>query len=573
MTSPVTGVPPYQVPDFWNVYGHSYTQISYGTLFATGRFDAQFRAALDIEFNNWRGFGKDGACLTKNIRAQGGYNKVQQEMTPIRTVGPYVSDTGATLMCWGINDVGTVGTGTLERTAWKNCLRASISRCRASAVKEDTDASVAYGAGFTLTSSTSDFSSGTSLRSATALTNANLTITIPADYKGETIAVSFVGLPGAFAGTVTFSGTAGLTGTLSMSSQSVTANHSPVIRRYVAPVTGATQTIIATVTALDAGGTVHFDCWWLEATAPPPVLVCNLARLTASGYTTNYPGWSGTEASRDADVQNYNADLATVVAEFDSMVQIVDLDSALNKDATLFGDGLHPNELGAAKCADACIQAMRKFQPTTTYGAVAHFNPSSERGGQVRRPRSGGLWYATDGKGFGSNYTAVAGDMFFTPWYVSGSRERYIQIQLEAIASVTGTAVRWGLYADRKETGYPQDLIQELTSAGAFTITTGAGAKPNPASSTGSINLTVDPGLYWWAVKFTTVGVTHTFRTVAGPTLFMPNCSTAGLGSIQPSGWKLTGQGTGAFPNTAVGSPFLTAALSDNCPAIFVKLF
>jgi len=256
-------------------------------------------------------------------------------------------------------------------------------------------------------------------------------------------------------------------------------------------------------------------------------------------------------------------------------VQIVDLDSAISKSAGLLGDGLHPNELGAAKCAQACLDAVKRLMPTTNYGTVAHLNPSSERGGQVRRSRINGLWYTSDTRGYGTNYTAVAGDMFFIPYYVTGSRERWTQFQIEAIASVTGTAIRWGIYGDRKEYGYPQDLIFELTAAGAFTITTGAGAKPSPASpSAGSPNnIAVDPGLYWLAIKFTTVGVTHTFRTVAGPSLWLPNCATTGLGSITPSGWKLTGQGTTALPTSAVGTPFATAVLSDNCPAIFVKLF
>jgi hypothetical protein len=108
----------------------------------------------------------------------------------------------------------------------------------------------------------------------------------------------------------------------------------------------ASQTIIITVTSLDAGpGTIQFDGWWLEAKNPPPVLVTNTARLVSPGYSTaGYVGGLG-----DSDVNTFNAGLAGLLAEFDGMVQTVDIDSALNKDAAKFSvDGLHPNEPGAA---------------------------------------------------------------------------------------------------------------------------------------------------------------------------------------------------------------------------------
>lgn len=568
---PITPRQVLQVPDYWNVFGHSYFNFTVGTLYQTGRADSILRASLDIEHNNWRNYAATGAMLTQEGRQHGGYARVLQEVTKSTRTAPYAADGGAAVFCYGINDMGNKGVTTQLRTAFQQAYRTVISRWRASAVYEDSynngtsPGQISYGAGFTQTSSTQDFTSGTSIRRATSTTNATITITLPSDYTGQTVVVCFVGSAGAFGGTVTFSGTAGVTGTLSTSDIMPSGTHCPVVRR-ITNLTSANagQTIIMTATAIDASGAVEFDCWWLEADNPPPVIVCNIARLTTTGYAS-YP-----QTVTDSDVATWNTAISDVVAEFDSMVQIADLDSALNKDATRIStDGVHPNEYGAAFIADALLTATRRLTPKGTYGNAGQLNTSAPRFGQVLRPRIAGFWYTADSVGAGSNYTAVAGDMFAIPIQITGARERWIRLAVEAIASVTGTAVRWGIYDDIGYSGYPMCLVTEATSAGAFTITSGAGVKMNPSSGTGSINQPLDPGLYWIVLKYTTIGASHTFRTLKGPSLLVPNLSTVGQMNITPSGWKLTGQGTGAFPTT-----FPTgAALSDNCPYVGVQLF
>lgn len=544
-----------------------------GTLDQTGRADSIFRATMDVEHNNWRNYASTGAMLTEQGRSQGGYTRVLQEVTKSTRTAPYAADGGAAILCYGINDMGNKGVTTQLRTAFQHALRTCISRWRASAVYEDSynngssPGQVAYGAGFVQSAGTQDFTSGTTNRRATTTTSATVTITLPSDYTGQTVVVSFIGAAGVFGGTVTFSGTAGVTGTLSTSNIMPSGTHCPVVRRITnLTSSNASQTIIMTATAIDASGGVEFDCWWLEANNPPPVIVCNIARLTATGYAS-YPN-----TVTDSDVATWNIAIGDVVAEFDPMVQIADLDSALNKDSTLISvDGVHPNEFGAAKISDALLNAVKRLGPSGTYGVAGQLNVSSPRSGQLAIPRRSGFWYTSDFPTTGSNYTAIAGDLFAMPIQVTGGRERWIQFAVEAIASVTGTAIRWGLYDDISYTGYPQCLITEATSAGAFTITTGAGVKTSPTSGTGSINQPLDPGLYWLALKFTTVGVTHTFRTLKGPSPFLPNLSTTGAGSITPSGWKLTSQGTTAFTTTF--ADIAGAALSDNCPYIGVKLF
>lgn len=559
-----------QVPDYWNVFGHSYFIFTVGTLWQTGRADAIFRGSMDIEHNNWRNYASTGAMLTQEGRQHGGYARVLQEVTRSQRTAPYAADGGAAVLCYGINDMGNKGVTTQLRTAFQHALRTCISRWRASSIRENnynlgtSPGQISYGAGFTESGGTSEFSSGTSIHRATSTTNATITITLPSDYGGEPVVVCWVGAAGAFGATITFSGTAGVTGTLSTSNIMPSGSHCPVVRRITnLTAANAGQTIVMTATSIDASGAAEFDCWWIEATNPPPVIVCNIARLTAAGYAS-YPN-----TVTDADVATWNQAIADVVAEFDGMVQIADLDAALNKDASLiFTDGVHPNEFGAARIADALLAATKRLTPTTSLGNAAHLNVSAPRSGQLLRPRLSGHWYTADSAGIGATYTAVAGDMFALPIQVTGSRERWIRFAVEAIASVTGTSIRWGIYDDIGASGYPMCLVTEPTASGAFTITTGAGVKMSPASGTGSLNQPLDPGVYWLVIKFTAVGTSHTFRTLKGPSLLLPNLSTGGAGSITPSGWKLTGQGTGVLPATFPAG----AALSDNCPYVGVLI-
>jgi hypothetical protein len=564
-------------PDMWNTFGHSYLQFTGGSVDQTGRFDAIFRAMLDIEYTNWRNRAVSGAQLILQGRKLGGFGRVFQENGKNTGRGaPYTADGGALLMCYGINDLGGNGTGpstfTALRTNFIHTMRACISLWRAARVWDDTAASgIAYGAGFTQVNGTSDWSFGNSTRSATALTNANLTITLPADYAGEVVAICFDG-QSTNGGTVTFGGTAGVTGTFSVSNiNNVLFNHSKTVKRITnLTAANAGQTITVTVTSLDSGGSVSFDCWWLEAKAAPPIIVCNVARLPTSGYAI-YSNWTGTESAKDQEVLDLNADITALVGEFDAMVQVADIDSALNKTSAYFWDGLHPNELGAAKCADACMTALRRMSPTTDYGIAANFNVPSPRQGGIVRPRISGNYYTAEYRANGTNYTPVAGHMWAIPFSISQGRERYIRMcmRLAAGGTAAGT-IRWGIYDDVGWTGYPQCLVSELTTGGALSLGTTTGQVQSPAiPDAGSMNITLDPGLYWLCLKVITIGTGQTYETLAGPMpFFMPNLTTAGARQT-PAGWRLTGQGT-----TALADVFPSgAALVDNAPLVGMQLF
>jgi hypothetical protein len=150
------------------------------------------------------------------------------------------------------------------------------------------------------------------------------------------------------------------------------------------------------------------------------------------------------------------------------------------------------------------------------------------------------------------------------PFFISEARDQWNGIGVEAIASVTGTTLRWGIYDSIYTTAsyaFPQNLVVEVTSGGAFTVTTGAGVK----QSTGSFSFLPDPGLYWLVVKFATVGASHTFRTLVGPNRHLPSQSATGAGGVAPSSWKLTAQGTTALPNTY---PQTGSVLTDPSPML-----
>jgi lysophospholipase L1-like esterase len=543
----------YQPPDFMTTYGHSYMNVAYGAFYQTGRFDALVRAALDVEPSNWRGLAKDGARLTYEGAAQGGWTRVMQFSPRPQRGGPYAADGGAYIICFGINDIGnSAGTQTEIRNAYKQALRAILARVRASVIFENdflNGTRTTFTGGFGLAGSTNEFSSGTSVQ-LTSATSATVTMTLPADYNGETVFIQFVANAGAFGGTVTWSGTAGVTGTTSTSNviASATAQHLPVVKR-ITNLTSANagQTIVGTVTSLDASGSVLFDCWGLEAKNPPIVLLCNVARLTTAGYTL-YANTIG-----DTEVGNLNTDIASVQAEFtDGLVRLVDIDTALNKDVNNFFDGLHPNEIGAARCADAVLTALNGTVPSDTKYPTLTLNNSSPRAGSMRKPRPSGFYYSVEGSDTVATIAPAIGDMFAAPFPVSEAREKYIRAatRLAAGGSVAGS-IRWAVYDDPLWSCYPQTLVTELTAAGALSLGTAAGIVQSPTSGSGSIAFPADPALYWLVWKQITTGTNQTIDAFAGPdrTCIMPQLDpTTLVTNDSPIAYKLTGQGTGALP-------------------------
>lgn len=537
-----------QMPAFWNWFGHSYYNDTLGVNFASGRADEVFRAAMGVPYGSWINRALAGSRLIIEGRSQSGWARVMQEHNPPQRAAPYTSDMGASFLGWGINDMGmTTGPTHAEiRTMYENALRACISRCRASVVYND-DFSVgtrtSYGAGFTSTTGAQDYASGGTVRTATATTNANITMTLPSDYDGEPVCVQFIAQNGT-GGTITFSGTAGVTGTLTLGIvPSTVTTRTPVVRRITGlSSANAGQTIIATLTAITSSA--RFDGWWLESNYPPPVIVANCGRLLTAGYA-GYANSFG-----DTEVASMNSSISTVVAEFDDMVQIADVDTALGKSATYISpDGSHPNERGAGRIAQAIINAVDRLVPTQKATPALSFNGSAPRSAAYRKSRASGQYYGPDTvavPGAETTRAPSAGDLFTVPFVVTEGRERYdtVATRISTAGSVAGT-IRWGIYDDPDWIGWPQDLITEFSAAGAFTTTTSIGMK------TFSISLSLEPGLYWLAIKHIANGTGQVFGALNGPDLYgiIPQLSAVDLSNLTtPIGYVQGGLGTAALP-------------------------
>jgi hypothetical protein len=473
---PLSPQVPYDIPDYWVVFGHSWMQYAFGTYYQTGRADALFFATMDTEPFNKRNWAVNGSRACIEGASTGGFARFFKGSKKPQRGGPYVADGGAAMFCYGINDLGLVGFTTQVKTAYQHAMRSMITRWRMAVIYENdflVGTRTSYGAGF---------------------------------------------------------GSIGAAG--------YTSNDN----------------------TLDAGGAVMLDFWGLEAQNPSPIIVCNTARLTAAGYTGNYASWTGTEASRDQDVVDLNANLTAVVAEFDSMVQIADVDSVINKQAAfLFSDGLHPNEFGAAAVVDAIADARKRLRPTNAY-KTRNFNVPAPRASAVRKPRQSGKWYTAENTPPAAATTAaalVAGEVWAIPVIVTEATEFWNRLVVEQTNSpVTGSTIRWGIYDDVGWSGYPQEIVSEPTAAsGALSLGSVPATILSPTGGNGSFQTVMDPGLYWISLMTVTIGSGSVLRSIQGPNGVMPNTtSTGALGAMtlatMPNAWRVTGVATTAMPTS-----------------------
>lgn len=322
------------------------------------------------------------------------------------------------------------------------------------------------------------------------------------------------------------------------------------------------------MTIPSAGGTATIS--WTGQTAT------TLTGCTAAGgsgnYSSNTLSWAGPS---DADILAFNAVTASLIGEFDAMVQVVDLDLAISKDPVALGsDGLHPSELGAARIADAFRTSAGRLTPASAYGEASQLNVPNRALVPPYTPHFGGAWYTTAGAAIGGTaYTPVAGDLFAIPFHCTMQGEIWSRWSVETLGGTAAPTIMFAIYDDRSQSGMPKHLYATPCS-GPITLATGAAVYNSPTSAgNGFMVAGPDPGLYWLAVLFVTAGTGATLRTIKGPCLQMPNLASGGGGGSTQCGWKLTGKGS-TFPQSwdFPFSPGLNT-MADNCPLIGIQVF
>jgi len=297
-----------------------------------------------------------------------------------------------------------------------------------------------------------------------------------------------------------------------------------------------------------------------------------------ANYATNTDFSGATPASHsaaDTDLQNLNSTITTVVNSFDSMVQLADVNTAMGIGGTgtlptnvytTSADGYHPNAVGAALATNAIFAAIKKLVPVADgLGTLGVLETQTPQGYPVAPKRNiirpGSNVYLPEFGVWGATYTAVAGDTFAIPFWVSegGANITAFQVQQTNAPATAGSNVRFGIYDDTMFTGYPCNLRYEVTSGGAFAMGTTAAIKTIGTNTFGWLR----SGLYWQVFKIDSLGTTASIvNTIGGPSPYMPQWLAAG-GTASPIAWKVTSVAAGALPNEfsalAAGTAVTTA--------------
>jgi lysophospholipase L1-like esterase len=499
-----------------DAFGHSYLYGFYGEPSTVP--DKSFSlvrkvaAALGLDDSRTRDLGVNGASLLYDGYLAGGLPNVLDKLRPRQINGPYVSQGGATLIMYGINDVGNLGDSTQLEAAFQNSMRALISRSRAAAIFEDTDASVVYSSGWTASTAQYNYASAGSGHSATT-TGKTITITVPADFvAGDVVALEFIGAAGPYGGQASITVDGAAAGTVSTSSMMPSGvNHGRACVRLTGLAAG-THSVVITTTEIDSSGNFEFDDWMIEPVDPKPVVVCNIARLPAAGYA-GYPA-----APTDAMVANYNAVIAEVVAEFGGPIAVADIDTAMGKVTANFSslDNVHPNAQGTKLIARAILNAFYSL-PTTLLDLLTDSTAVDDAPGIKQNY---GLAYAPAGS-LATGQFNVLSEARATPIFVSEARV-FTAIGCEiTTAGSSGSFIRLAVHADDGSGAYPGELVYDAGQIAASTASSsGAGTL---AQINGGAGILLQRGWYWLSATCQDTATPATYPTLRVITSTFPN--------------------------------------------------
>lgn len=299
----------------------------------------------------------------------GGWAHVYRYINPGEHTWPYDPRAEVVNLWYGQNDLPQLGPGD-DLIPFTNALEAVISRARATAVYEATNASVTYPTG-TWTTAPAGFgglvdtgtdnlliASGGSYKYGASGT---IRVVTPSSFPGGDIALAFFSAinGGGAAMTFTLNGNAaGSLDTRNANAVDYGESHSggtnaqvtPAVKRFTGLAPG-TNTIVVTVgSVIDY---CYFDCWWIEAQDPPIVTVCGGWRTGDDRPLFEFYDLAGFPYVPDlAALEDLNDRMRAVCDGFDEDVIFVPVDDVLDADPDHFtGDAIHPNDRGHALVA------------------------------------------------------------------------------------------------------------------------------------------------------------------------------------------------------------------------------
>ncbi len=283
---------------------------------------------------------------TGSSPGDGGYAHVLQALRRPDDINARLPETLTGLTYYGTNDLALLGPAGL--TPFASALRMTISRHRAASVFEESHASVTYTGDWTARAAGEHADcSGTGV-TVSAGADAALTIAVPDEFPGGTIALGFVAEPGGGAlHVVSVDGRE----TARLDTRGITAadRRCGAVLRLEALAAGAHE-IRCTV----AEGTTAFDYWQVEQS---PLVLVPLAYEAADW--SPYTGWAHQPAA--GDIAALNVSIRAVADEFGPGVVCVETQDAV-ADA-LHTNGFYPGDEGHAAIARA-LQAVVSVQKT-----------------------------------------------------------------------------------------------------------------------------------------------------------------------------------------------------------------
>jgi len=280
-----------------------------------------------------------GTSLYLIATGQATWASVLQNVT--RPQGRFTGPLGVFLSMYGINDINHLDNTYAALDPFMQAQRACISRWRAGAIFENTDASVTYGGAgtFTAFADTANCSGASYRYNPTA--GGTVTITTPADFPGGTIAVGFFGRANNNGAIWTSSLINGQTYTIDTRNARTDSGLHYVLRIPNVPAGSAAYTFTTSSVIGVTWGAI-FDYWQWE----PPEDQCPLVVLVKQPHPLDYTAYGALIQPTNAGVDALNQVFDALAAEFGARVITVDT-SSINADATCFIAGnIHPTAKG-----------------------------------------------------------------------------------------------------------------------------------------------------------------------------------------------------------------------------------